>query len=195
MIKDKNIAWKTKRIDRDFRNMYGNLNGTFEATGGAVNAAHSVAASEQTIVQVGAAGDEFYDIFTIPWDMDISQPLRWRIIFSHSATGADTPTYTFDYMARAAGEAIADITSHEDTTFSGTVSTTANAIEVTDWVETSSQSYITSSDVLLLTRVTATNLGGASADEMELISLQLEYTIASTASDNRRHTTDCEPVS
>jgi hypothetical protein len=194
MIKDKNIALKTKRIDRDFRSMYGSLNGTYEGTGGAVSAAHSVAGSEQTIVQVGAASDEFYDMFMIPWDMDIDHPLRWRLIFSHSSTDADTPTFTFDYMARAEGEAVADITSHESTTHSGAVSTTGDAIEVTSWVSTSSHSYITSSDVLLLTRVTATNLGGASANEMELIGLQLEYTVQMTASDNRRHTTNNEPV-
>lgn len=194
MLKDRNIAWKTKRLTRDFRSMYGNLNGTFEGAGGAVNTAHSVAASEQVVVPVGAKDDEFYDMFLIPWDMDIDHPLRWRLVFSHSSTDADTPTFTFDYMARAEGEAIADVTSHESTTFSGAVSTTANAIEVTDWVETTSQSYITSSDILLLIKLTATNLGGASADEIELIGLQLEYTVAATASDNFRHTTDDEPV-
>ncbi len=192
MIRDRNIAWKTKIINRDFRSMYGNLNGTFEATGGAVNAAHSVGASEQTIVQVGAATDEFYDMLIIPWDMDIDHPIRWRLIFSHSSTDADTPTFTFGYMGRAKGEAVADITSHEDTTFSGAVSATANAIGVTDWVPTASQSYITSSDILLITRLAATNLGGASANEIELIGLQLEYTVKAT--DAYRHTTDNEPV-
>jgi hypothetical protein len=194
MIRDRNISWKTKRIDRDFRTMYGNLNGTFEGTGGAVNAANAIAASELTDVQVGAAGDEFYDIITIPWDMDIDYPLRWRLIYDHTTTDLDTPTFTFSYMPRAEGEAIADITSVEDTTHSGVVSAVASAVGVTSWVETTSQSYITSSDVLLLVRVTATDLGGAGANELELFSLQLEYTIAATATDNRRHTTESEPV-
>lgn len=194
MIKDKNIAWKTKRIDRDFRSMYGNLNGTFQGAGGAVNAAHSVGASEQTIVQAGADGDEFYDMFTIPWDMDVDEPLRWRVLFSHATTDVDTPTFTFGYMGRAAGEAIADVTSHKDTTFSGAVAATADAIEVTDWTSTSSETYVDADDVLLLTKLVTTYLGGAGANEIELISLQLEYTIKSTATDGIRHTTENESV-
>ena len=194
MIRDHNIAWKTKYIDRSFSTMYGNLNGTFEGTGGAVMAAHSVAASELVIAQVGANGDEFYDVFTIPWDMDIDKPFRWRIIYSHSSTDEDTPTWTFDYQSVAEGEAIADITSHEATTHSGAVSATANALGTTDWVKTSSQSYITSSDIMLKTRVTATDLGGASANEIELFALQLEYTVKATATDGRKHDTDNEPV-
>ena len=194
MIKDSNIAFKTKKINRDFRYMYGMLNGTGQGTGAPATAAHSVAASEQTVVPVGATGDEFYDVFMLPWDIDITKPLRWRLIFSHQSTDQDTPTFTFDYMARAAGEAVADITSHESTTFSGAVASGANLVEVTDWVSTSSQSYITSSDSMLFTRVTCTNSGGADPGEIEMIALQLEYTIQATASDNRRHTTDFEPV-
>jgi len=194
MIKDHNIAWKNKIINRDFRSMYGNLNGTFEATGGAVNAASSVGASEQTCVLAGAAGDEFYDILTMPYDMDIAYPLRWRIILSEASTDADTPTFTFDYQAKAVGEAMSDITSHESTTFSGDLSTTDDALFASDWVNTESNDYIEAADIMLLTRVTATNLGGASANEIELYALQLQYTVQSTASDGRRHNTNNDPV-
>ena len=195
MIKDKNISWKTKVVNRDFRTMYGCLNGTFEATGGAVAAAHSVGASEQTIVQVGAAADQFYDMFLIPWDMDISHPLRWRLLFTHSSTSADVPVFTFGFMGLAAGEAMAEITSHADTVLTHTVSTTEDALEVSDWKSTGSQSYIASTDSLIITRLAATSLGSASANEIELIALQLEYTIRATATDGNRHTTSQEPVS
>jgi uncharacterized protein YcnI len=181
-IPSKSLGWKSKRIQRDFRNMFGMLNGTGQGTGGPVSAAHSVSTSEQTIVQVGAAGDEFYDMFLLPWDINRNYPVRWRLIFTHSSTDADTPTFTFDYEGVAEGEAMADITSHESTTFSGAVSTTANALEVTDWVSTASSTYITSSDIMLKTRVTATNVGGASANEIELIALELEYIVDATRS-------------
>jgi len=169
------LGLKPKRIQRDFRHMYGNLNGTFEGAGGAVNAAHSVAASELTDVQVGAEADEFYDIFILPEDLNRNYDMRWRLVFSHSTTDEDTPTFTFDYEAVAEGEAIADITSHESTTHSGAVSATANALEVTDWVDIATSTYVTALDILLKTRVTATNLGGAGANEIELLYLELEY--------------------
>jgi len=194
MIKDTSIAWKTKVAFLDARNMFGMLNGTGQGTGGPVSAAHSVGGSEQTIVLVGAQSDEFYDFFPIPWDMDRNEDFKWRVIYSHSTTHADTPTYTFDYMARAEGEAIADISSHESTTFSGAVSTVANALGITDWVATNSSAYITSSDYALLTRLTATYSGGASVDEVELFGIEIQYTINATSSDGRRHTTEFEPV-
>jgi len=193
-IKDTSIAWKTKVDFIDARNMFGMLNGTGQGTGGPVSAAHSVSASELTDVLVGANGDEFYHFYRIPWDMDLGKNFRWRVIYSHSSTDADTPVWTFDYMGIAEGEAVADITSHEATTSTQTVSTTANALGLTDWVTTNSTSYITSTDHAILMRWTSTSLGGASADEIELFGFEIQYTINATASDGRRHTTEFEPV-
>ena len=196
MYKYNRIAYKTKRIDRDFRYMYGMLNGTGQGAGTPASTAQSVAVSEQVVVPVGAVDDEFYDIVVIPWDMDRTEPLRWRLVYTNTTTSGFTATYTFDYMARAEGEAMLDITTHESTTYSGSITATANALNVTDWTITTSEDYITSTDILLLTRLTATNLGGSTttADEMELITLQLEYTIKSTASDGHNHDTDDAPV-
>lgn len=193
MIKTKNIAYKTKKIFRDVRIMTGNLNGTFQAAGGVVLAAHSVGASELAIAQIGANSDELYDFWVFPDDFDRTQPIRWRPIFSHSSTTADTPTFTFSYMAIAKGEAILDITGHNDTTISGAVSTTEDALEVWDWTDTGSDDYIASTDYGILYSV-AVNMGTASSNEIEVFGINLEYTVRSTAADNRRHTTEYEPV-
>lgn len=195
MIRDKNLSLKCKRVFRDAKYMNGMLSGTGQGAGAPVAAAHSVAASEQTVAQVGAAGDEFYDFWAIPWDMDRDKPLRWRPVFSHSTTTADTPTWKFDYMCIADGEAIADITSHETTTISGAVDTTANALEVWAWTATSSNSYLADADYGILFRLEADDLGGASANEIELFGVELEYTVKMCDDLNIRHTTDNEPVS
>lgn len=194
MIKDTAIAWKTKVDFIDLRNTFGMIAGASQGTGGAVVAAHSVAASELTDVQAGADGDEIYHLYRLPWDFDRGQDFRWRVIYSHSSTDADTPTFTFDYMGRAEGEAIADITSHEATTWSGAVSTTANALGLTDWVSTNSASYLASTDYCMLCRLTTTYLGGASANEIEMFGIEIEYTVNATSTDGRRHTTEFEPV-
>lgn len=189
MIRDKNISWKVKTEFHSVLTMTGQLNGTFLGTGGAVLAESSVSASEQVVALVGAAGDEYYDRFVVPFDYDYSEPLRYRIWYIHTTTDLDTPTWTFSYMGRAEGEAIADITSHNDTIYSGVVSATANAIGITDWVDTGSEAYIPTTDKLILTRLTATDLGGAGGDEFELLGVEYAYTIAATSTDNARKTT------
>ena len=130
----------------------------------------------------------------IPWDYDYSEPLRWRVLYTHSSTDADAPVFTFDYMGRAEGEAVADITSHKETTTTKTVSTTANAFGFTDWVSTESNEYIPTTDILLLTRLTLTDLGGAGANELEIWGVEYQYTVKMTSDDNLRHTTSYEAV-
>jgi len=197
-IRDTSVGWKTKRVHIPVNLMTGMLSSAganaSEGAGGAVQAAHSVTGSELTIVQAGAAGDEIYHLWAFPWDFDRSEPIRWRPIFSHASTTADTPTFKFDYMCRAEGEAILDITSHETTSISGAVSTTEDALEVWDWTATDSPSYVATGDYGMLCRLEVDDLGGASANEIELFALELEYTIKSTAGDNRRHTTTSDPV-
>ena len=197
-IRDDAIAWKTKREFIPAAYMTGMLTGAganaSQGAGGAVHAAHSVGASELTIVQAGAAGDEIYHFWPFPWDFDRSYPIRWRPIFSHASTTADTPTFRLAYMCRADGEAIADVTAHETSTISGAVSTTEDALEVWDWTELTSPSYVAAADYGMLINFSVSYLGGASANEIEIFGLELEYTIRSTTSDNRRHNTNDEPV-
>ena len=57
MIKDRNIALKTKKEFHRVQDMQGCLNGTFEGTGGVVLGACSVSASEQVVVLGGANVD------------------------------------------------------------------------------------------------------------------------------------------
>ena len=195
MIKDAKVAWNTKRVFRDAKYMTGMINGTGEAAGGPVVAAHSVGASEQCIVQVGADGDEFYDFFPLPWDFDRKQPIRFRVIFSHSSVHADSPVWHFSYQAVAAGEAIADVTAHETLTTSGTpVSTTADALEVWDWEESASNLYITASDYAIKVKIECDSLGGANTNEIELFGYEIEYVVGATGASNKRDLTKDGPV-
>lgn len=198
MIRDKNMSLYCKEVFIPAAYMSGMLTGaaanTSQGAGSAIHAAHSVGASEQTVVQIGADGDEVYHFWKIPYDMDIDEPLRWRPIYSHSSTDADVPVWKLDYMGIADGEAIADITTHESTTISGAVSTTANALEIPSWKSTSSESYITSTDYGILIRLECDSLGGASANEIEVFGLEIQYTVKMCDDLNLRHRTSTEPV-
>lgn len=197
MIRDKNIAWKTKRVYLPCFNMGGVLADAAQGAGAPVFAAHSVAASELVIMQVAAAGDEVYTFWPFPQDFDADYPLRFRIWFSHSSTTADTPDWVLSYKALGDGDAITDAkdSADEDVAFAAAaVSTTANALEVLDWEKSVSNTKIDSTDHALMMALECNGLGGASANEIEVFGIEVEYTIQATASDGRKHDTNDEPV-
>ena len=155
---------------------------------------HSVGAAEVMSMKIGADGDEVYHNWRIPPDMNRDKEFDWRVIFSTASTDADTPTFTLDYQGVADGTAVADITADEETTWSGAVSTTANALEVPDWTRTDSGSYIASTDSHIKLRLTCTYTGGASADEIEVMALALRYEKKSTNDTNFRDVIETAPL-
>lgn len=199
MIKDKSVASRLKRIFIPARVMAGVLDdGTSGVpaslgAGGAIFA-EILAASELAGMQIGAAGDEVYHSMMLPWDLDPDHPLRFRVVFVHTSTDADTPVWKLSYKFIGKQAAISDAADSPDEllTFAAhTCSTTANTLEVTLWKKSASNTKIASTDVAVLLALECDNLGSASADEILLVGLEMQYTIGRTyGTKNRRETTD-----
>jgi hypothetical protein len=203
MIKDHNIAWKTKRVFFPARQMAGvwddGTTGIPASLGvGAALFAEILADTELAGMQIGAAGDEVYHFWPLPWDFDRDRPFRVRFWFIATQTDADAPIFKCIYKAIAKQAALTDAAATPDETITlgaHTVSTVANSLEVTDWKKSVSNTKITASDLALLLDFECDDLGGGSADEMLLLGAEIEYVIKATADDNKRHITDDEPVS
>jgi hypothetical protein len=152
-----------------------------------------VAGAEIVGLAMGAAGDEIYHFMPIPWDLDRDFPIRYRVWFSHSATDADAPIWKV--FAKFIGKqiAITDAASSGDDalTFGAhTVSTTADALEVTAWKEGVSHNKIAETDFGMLLSVECDNLGSASANEITLLGLEIDYTVGAAPEAPRRVTKD-----
>lgn len=197
MIKDKGIAWNTKREFLPCFNMLGLLADAAQGAGVPVMVAHPVAASELVGLAIAAAGDEIYTMWPLPWDFDKTEPVRFRLWFTHTTTSADTPDWIVSYKAIAKQAALTDAkaTPDENVAFAAkAVSTTAEALEILDWEESVSDTKIETTDKALLIAVECNGLGGASANEITLMGLEVEYTVGATCDSNQRDITRDGPV-
>lgn len=190
MIRDKDIAWNRRRVFFPCNQMAGVLNDS------------SLGAGAPTIIELSITGseliglpfddeDEVYTYWPIPWDMDIEQPIRFRVWFIHASTSADTPAFQVDYKALGKQAAVVDVKASPNESVAipaHTCSTTDNSLEVTAWAESTSNMYLTATDFLLLLALEMTSLGGASADECEILGLEMDYTVGAAPNDTRRVT-------
>ena len=200
MINDDNLGWNARRLWIPAIMFAGFLEsgGTLTSLGtGAAVFQEAVSAAEIAGIQAEAAGDEIYHAMPIPWDMDVTQPMRFRVWFNHSATGADTPIFKVLYKFIAKQVAISDAGSSPDETVTfgaHTCSTTANSLEVTAWAESDSHSYFRSGDFGLLLCLEADNLGSASANEITILGMEIQYTVKALTNPYRK-TTEGQPTS
>ena len=202
MINDDNIGWNRNRIFIAARNMMGTLEDTsskYQVSLGAGEAVfeEAVAGSELAAMVIGAAGDEVYDFMPIPWDMDVTQPMRFRVWFIHAATSADAPIWKVMYQFFAKQAAVADFIANADETVTfdaHTCSTTNNSLEVTAWAESASETKFRSGDFALGLAVECDNLGNAAGNEIKFLGLEIQYTVAA-APNRARQFTDGQPPS
>jgi hypothetical protein len=160
MITDSRIAWNRKRVFFAPAQMAGIL--ADASLGAGVPALAEISATFEIVGMPLRDEDEIYHFYPIPWDMDIKQPLRFRVWFIHAATGADTPTFQVDYKGVAKQAAI--------------------------WAESTSDLFLTSTDFALQLALEITDLGSASNDEIKLMGLEMDYTIAAAPGSFRRIT-------
>jgi hypothetical protein len=189
MITDSRIAWNRKRVFFAPAQMAGIL--ADASLGAGVPALAEISATFEIVGMPLRDEDEIYHFYPIPWDMDIKQPLRFRVWFIHAATGADTPTFQVDYKGVAKQAAIVDVKASPDesvTLPAHTCSTTNNSLEVTAWAESTSDLFLTSTDFALQLALEITDLGSASNDEIKLMGLEMDYTIAAAPGSFRRIT-------
>lgn len=200
MIKDRNVAWNRKREFIPAAHMTGLLEATNLITSLGAGAAvfqEALAAAEVAGLAIGAAGDEIYHFWPLPWDFDRAEPIRFRLWFTHSAVDADTPDWVVSYKAIGKQDAISDakVSADENVAFAATaVSTTANAMEILDWKESVSDTKITSTDKALLMAIECNGLGGALANEISFFGLEIEYTVGACIDSNQRDITRNAPV-
>ena len=197
MIKDYNIAWNRKRKFLPCYTMLGMINDTSEANGGPVLAANPMATSELVGLSIAQAGDEVYTFWPLPWDLDRSEPLRFRIWFTHSTADADTPDWVVSYQAIADSVAITDgkAGADENVAFAATaVTATAHALEILDWEESISDTLIETTDHALLIALECNGLGSAGADEINVLGLEIEYTVGACLDSSHQDKTRNAPV-
>jgi hypothetical protein len=137
--------------------------------------------AELAFYQAGAGGDEFYHILHAPTWWDLTYQVRVAATFIHinaTTAAADTPIFKFFHKWFAGQGSLTDVLTSPDGTVTFDAHTCANGvatIETTAWYPTAIHSTFAAGDVKLGFVLEINNLGGASADEIEIDSLLVEY--------------------
>jgi hypothetical protein len=192
---DNSIGWNRKRKFFPCRTLAGILDDSGTGVPASLGAggmvfAEIAATLELAGMQIGADGDEAYHFWPIPWDFDITQPIRGRVWFVSTSTDADTPVFSIAYKGIGKQAAVTDAKSSPDGTLTfpaHTISTTDNSLEITAWVESTSQNVLTATDFALLLALTVTTMS-ASANELLILGFEIDYTIAAAPGPDRKIT-------
>ena len=205
MILDKNIAWKRGRFfipARRFASVTnialtgdamnkGISNGSPDTDGAPVAGDYGTTATECWGISIAAAGDEIAHYMPIGGNWDTTQSFEFKVWFSHQSTTADAPIWKVHTLFRtASGDALLPILDNADEvmTFDAhTCSTTADVVEGTDWKRAVAD--VAGTNDLIGISVECDDLGGASADEIILIGLEVGFTVKATTTDNARRVT------
>ena len=193
MIKDKAIAWNVKRKWIGAEAFSGrSVDRLSMLGGGAAVFQEAQADSELAGLAIGAAGDEAYHLWKLPWDLDRDQPIQARIHFAHATTDTDNPDWVIEMKGLAAGEALSDAgaTPDETLTFAAkAVAAVANALEHTIWEE-SGASPFDDDDLFAQIMVECNGLGSAGANEITFLGIELAWTIKATGESEKRDLTN-----
>lgn len=200
MINDKKIAWNRKRVFFPCRQMAGVLDDGTSGIPASLGAGNpdfvEIAASLELMGMRVDDEDEVYHFWPIGWDFDRFQPVRFRAWFIHTTTDADTPAFQVDYKALGKQDSLVDVKASPDEAVAisaHTVSTNDNSLEVTAWAESTSDLFIVDTDFALLLALEVTSLGGAAANEIIIMGLEMDYTLAAAPGAFRRQTRSAEP--
>jgi len=192
MISDKKISWNRRRKFFNCKNMAGLLDD--QSLGNSTTDLTELSIGTAEVVGLPFDDeDEVYHYWPIPWDMNIDEPIRFRVWFVHAATSADTPAFQVDYVGIAKQAAIVDAQASADESVlipAHTCSTTDNSLEVTAWAESASDLYLVATDFLLQLCLSATDLGSASANECEMLGLEMDYVVGAAPGPDRKMTRD-----
>jgi hypothetical protein len=195
MIKDQGIAWNVKRdfIPAILHAGFLESAGTLTSLGaGAAVFQEILAAAQLAGVAIGAAGDEIFHLWKLPWDMDRDMPLAARIWFFHATTDTDNPDWVVSLKGLGNQQALTVATTSADGTLTFpalAVAATANALEKTSWQKTSGGIFA-ATDIFANIAVECNGLGSAGANEITYMGLELAYTIKATGESQMRDKTD-----
>jgi hypothetical protein len=192
---DRHFAWRTKRKFFSVKDLLGMDNDGSADTSLSQGTPTMEAATTIEVASVPmTTADEVQHVFPIPWDLDRDQTMRVRVFFQHASTDADTPQFKFGYKFFGRQDALVEIKGGVDkdvTLTAHTCSTTNNSLEVTNWNDLDTESYIASDDILMGVCLELDALGSAGADECKVFGFELEWTI--DAFDSYRHETKDDP--
>ena len=183
MWKDDHFNWRCGRIfvpAKDFMGIIGTSGADTGQSGGNPVVAVASGNAEIGVVQIAAANDEVAHYMAIPWDLDRDAEVLARLHFIHAATDADTPSFTVKSTFYGAQDQLGNFDTSPDCT--GTISshacsTTDDSLELTEWVTLNWENKLTEDDSVVGFTVACTNLGGASANEIELVGIEILYQI------------------
>lgn len=178
MIRDFNIEWLEKRVYISAQ--------AFQTyvTGAGISAGNPVFQEISTFgysgIQINQAADSISHAFMVPYDLDITKQVRFRVWWSKNSTDADAETATIVYKQLAeGGTLIAPATVLDTAVPSYTFSTTANAIEATGFGVINRNTILNTTAFLLLD--VASSMTNASANEISIMGLEVRYTPRRTA--------------
>jgi hypothetical protein len=191
------MKWKTKRmmLYAQFANDVIGTAGADTGLGGGTPVVATAAGSTIGVLQINQANDEVQWFIPMPYDLDTAAQVLGRVIFVHSSTDADTPVFTIKSKFHAKQATVVDFDTSEDQSIAfaaHTCSTTVESLEMTNWTDLGWDDSFVSGDAMVGIILIASNLGSASADEIELIGLELMYQVDAMDKRGRRKTTRSE---
>ena len=193
MIKDKNISWNVKRVFISVQEMAGFAADQITSLGaGTPLFQEMVAAAQLSGLAMAAAGDEIFHFWKIPWDLNRDQPIQIRILFCHITTDTDNPDWLASMKGISIQQALTAANSSADVTFTFpalAVAVIANALEKTSWQSSGDNSGLADADLFAQLAIECNGLGGAGANEISIIGIELAYTIKATKDSPGRDTT------
>jgi hypothetical protein len=193
-IQDRSMGWKTCRQYIPIREFEGIDN----------DGTDDISLSQGTPARIAATGtlevcampmdaaDEVHHIIPIPWNMNRDKKVLGRVFFIHASTDAgDTPIFKLgvkfygkqDETVEAKGGADADVSITSPDTVA-----TDNSLEVTDWTDLEWDKYMTAEDVMAAITLELDNLGTSTADECEVLGIELMWEIDACDGVRRRKT-------
>jgi hypothetical protein len=192
-VRDKNMAGRLKRVWIPVQAMQGmDVARTASLANGVPVFQAAVAAAEISGLAMAAAADEVAHFMPIPWDLDRDFPMRFRIWFCHATTDTDNPDWliTITYLGKQILIPAADAAADDTLTFPAlAVAATADALEVTPF-QACDESKIAATDFAMMMLIEANGLGSASANEIELLGIEIEYTRGGRSEGGRLNTDD-----
>ena len=183
-IRDRAVGWKMGRLwipIRVFQGLDNDGTATLTLSNGTPTL-EPITTSEIVGLPMTTA-DEIAHVLPIPWNLDRDKQVLGRLMFQHAAADADAPIFKVTAKFFGKQDAMTEFIAGADVsvTFGAhTCSTTNPSLEVTDWTDLRWDDYIDDSDVLTGISVELDDLGGASADEIRLLGMELAYEIKAT---------------
>lgn len=176
MLRDFNVEWLEKRIYIPCQAMQSQTDaGSSAFLSAGVPVFQEIGSTNLAGVQIHAASDAVNMFGMIPYDLDITKQVRLRVWVSKTSTDADVETITVLYSAIAEGAALVEPATALSTAIPAyTFGTTSGAAEATGF-------GIINRNTIGQTAAfwgfnIASTMTNASADEINLLGLEIRYT-------------------